>query len=189
MTVPQPGNGATEAGADETDRARRRVLWSLPTGLYLVGTASGDSWNLMTASWVVQVATAPPRVGVSVETGARTRVLAEGSGAFAVSLLDRSQRAVVRRFVKPVTDVERGPDGRPTALAGEPVTVVTGEVPVLAAAWAWLACRLTERLDLGSHHLLVGEVVAVGEPGTGGEPGRDGDGPLRMEDTRMHYGG
>lgn len=187
MTPGQPTARAAAAG--DGDRARRRVLWALPTGLYLVGTAAEDRWNLMTASWVVQVATAPPRLAVSVEAGALTLELAECSGAFAVSLLERSQRAVVRRFVKPVTDVARGPDGRPEALAGEPVAVVAGEVPVLAAAWAWLACRLTDRLDLGSHHLLVGEVVGVGAPGEhGGEPD-DAGGPLRMEDTRMHYGG
>lgn len=184
-----PGRTTGEAdAADGGDRVRRRVLWALPTGLYLVGTAAGDRWNLMTASWVVQVAMAPPRLAVSVEAGALTLELAGRSGAFAVSLLERSQRAVVRRFVKPVTDAERGPDGRPSALAGEPVAVVAGEVPVLAAAWAWLACRVTDRLDLGSHHLLVGEVVGVGAPGEGGKAAA-GDGPLRMEDTRMHYGG
>jgi 3-hydroxy-9,10-secoandrosta-1,3,5(10)-triene-9,17-dione monooxygenase reductase component len=185
MTPGRPTEGRAEAG--DGDRVRRRVLWALPTGLYLVGTAAGGRWNLMTASWVVQVATAPPRVAVSVETGAVTLDLAGRSGAFAVSLLERSQRSVVRRFVKPVTDVERGLDGLPVSLAGEPVAVVAGEVPVLAAAWAWLACQLTDRLDLGSHHVLVGEVVDVGAPGEGGE-GETGS-PLRMEDTRMHYGG
>lgn len=185
MTPGRPD--AEPAEASDGDRVRRRVLWALPTGLYLVGTAAEDRWNLMTASWVVQAATAPPRLAVSVEAGALTLELAGRSGTFAVSLLGRSQRAVVRRFVKPVTDVARGTGGRPVALAGEPVAVVAGEVPVLAAAWAWLACRLTDRLDLGSHHLLVGEVVDVGAPGEGA--GDDDGGPLRMEDTRMHYGG
>ncbi len=160
----------------------------MPTGLYLVGTAADGRWNLMTASWVVQVATAPPRLAVSVEAGAVTLELAGRSERFAVSLLERSQRAVVRRFAKPVSEVEVGPDGTPTALAGEPVVVVTGDVPVLAGAWAWLACRVTDRLDLGSHHLLVGDVVAVGAP-TEAPGATEAGAPLRMEDTRMHYGG
>ena len=48
---------------------------------------------------------------------------------------------------------------------------------------AWLDCEVRHRLDLGSHLLFVGEVVAVGGP--------DGAMPpvLRMEDTRMNYGG
>lgn len=189
MTPALPrGPEGPEDEAEQTQRVRRRVLWAMPTGLYLVGTAADGRWNLMTASWVVQVATAPPRLAVSVEAGAVTLELAGRSERFAVSLLERSQRAVVRRFAKPVSEVEVGPDGTPTALAGEPVVVVTGDVPVLAGAWAWLACRVTDRLDLGSHHLLVGDVVAVGAP-TEAPGATEAGAPLRMEDTRMHYGG
>jgi flavin reductase (DIM6/NTAB) family NADH-FMN oxidoreductase RutF len=42
----------------------------MPTGLYLVGSRSGDEANPMTANWVMQVATAPVLVAVSIEAGA-----------------------------------------------------------------------------------------------------------------------
>ena len=35
---------------DEYDRLRRRVLWSMPTGLFVVGSRAGDRRNLMTAT-------------------------------------------------------------------------------------------------------------------------------------------
>ena len=57
---------------DDYDRLRRRVLWSLPTGLFVVGSRAGDRRNLMTANWVMQVATAPKLVAVAVERGSVT---------------------------------------------------------------------------------------------------------------------
>ena len=61
---------------DDYDRLRRRVLWSLPTGLFVVGsTAEIDGarrHNLMTANLVVQVATRPKLVAVALETEALT---------------------------------------------------------------------------------------------------------------------
>ena len=103
---------------DAYDRARRRVLWSFPTGLFVVGS-----------------------------TG----------------VLD---------------------DGRPVAMAGEQVRTATTGAPILAGALAWVDCRLHSADELGSHTLFVGEVVDVGGP-----PGDDAAPVLRMEDTRMSYGG
>ena len=69
--------------------------------------------------------------------------------------------------------------------------------PILDVAAAWLDCEVRHTLALGSHSWFVGEVVDVGavQPGMTGEAtatvtNDDGDdGILRMEDTRMNYGG
>ena len=172
---------ADATDADELDRHRRRVLWALPTGLYLIGSRHGDEVNLMTANLVVQVALEPKLVGVALEHESVTARLAAAGGGFTVSLLSREDRDVVRRFVKPVTDVERAPDGAVLALSGRPVTEVGPDrLPVLASAVGYLDCRLSAAVPLGSHTFCIGEVRAVG-----GEPSE----VLRMEDTRMHYGG
>ncbi|MGO9854801.1 MAG: flavin reductase family protein [Acidimicrobiales bacterium] len=166
---------------DELDRHRRRVLWALPTGLYLIGSRNGDEINLMTANLVVQVCLEPKLVGVALERDSVTAGLVAAGGAFSISLLRREDRDVVRRFVKPVTEVERDPDGAVLALSGHPVTLVgPHRLPVLTSAAGHLVCRLTRAEPLGSHTLCIGEVTEVG-----GEP----DDVLRMEDTRMHYGG
>ncbi len=66
-------------------------------------------------------------------------------------------------------------------MAGRAVTEVgPNRVPILASALGYLACTLTQSEPLGSHTLCIGQVTAVG-----GEP----TDVLRMEDTRMHYGG
>ena len=89
---------------------------------------------------------------------------------------------MVRRFVKPVTEVERGPDGAVLALSGHPVTEVGPDrLPgARRPPWATSPARVTSAEELGSHTLCIGEVIEVG-----GEPAE----VLRMEDTRMHYGG
>lgn len=173
---------------DELDRLRRRVLWSMPTGLYVVGSRAEIDGavhvNLMTANLVMQVSLAPKLVAVAVEAEARTCALVTLGGCFAVSLLRRADRSVVRRFVKPVSDVDLGADGKPSVMAGEPVMAMATGAPVLVRAPAWVDCEVRHRLELGSHVLFVGEVVAVDGP-----PADVEWEVLRMEDTRMNYGG
>lgn len=164
--------------AAEYDRTRRRVLWSLPTGLYVVGSRAGERRNLMTLSLAVQLSTDPKLVGVAVESGAVTHGLISEGRAFALSLMAREDRVLVRRFVKPCEwDAAAG------TLNGEPVHERATASPVLDRAVAFLDCRLERRVDLGAHSLFVGEVVEAGFL-------RPEDTPvLRMEDTRMSYGG
>jgi flavin reductase (DIM6/NTAB) family NADH-FMN oxidoreductase RutF len=180
------GTGAGEEGAgDIDDRLRRRVLWAMPTGLYVIGSRSGDRYNLMTANLCVQVSVEPKLVGVAIDVTALTARLVSEGQCFSVNLLAREDRALVRRFVKPVpeSEVTAGPDGAAVAVAGEAVLVARTGAPILARAEAWLDCALHQRVALGSHDLFIGEVAAVGGP--------PGDLPpvLRMEDTRMNYGG
>lgn len=194
--------GPVPAGRDPEafDRLRRRVLWTMPTGLFVVGSRAGDRSNLMTANWVMQVATVPKLVAVSVETGAVTRRLIEEGRGFSVSLLAREDRAVVRRFVKPVRDTARDATGAAISMQGQPVREVGEGWPVLASAVGWLACALrttcawdqvsaTPPPGGPSHVLFVGEVVDAGERDEEGVSDREGPEVLRMEDTRMSYGG
>lgn len=163
---------------DEFDRRRRRAMWSMPSGLYLLGSRAGDESNLMTINWVTQVASDPKLVGAGVETGAVTHRLVSEGGAFTVCILQRSDRAVVRKFARPA---ERDP--ATGALNGFDVFTARTGAPVFAGAAAWLDCEVRHRLDLGSHTFFVGEVVDCGAPAAGDTE------VLRMEDTKMNYGG
>jgi flavin reductase (DIM6/NTAB) family NADH-FMN oxidoreductase RutF len=161
----------------------------LPTGLFVIGSGAeidGERrCNLMTATLVMQVATDPKLVAVSIDADAVTHDLVSVGGRFSVCLVAREDRAVVRRFVKPVdpTSVTVDAAGRVTAMAGEPVFEAATGAPILRRSPAWLDCAVRHHLDFPSHTLFVGEVMDVGGP--------DGDVPdvLRREDTRMNYGG
>ena len=176
------------------DDTARRILWSLPTGLYLlgsVGEVGRGPWNLMTTSLVTQVATSPRLIGLSIEADSVTAGLISSSGVAALSILDRSDKAVVRRFVKPVADAELGADGR-AMLAGEEVRLLDGGgPPVHSRAGAWLGLEVRESLPLGSHVLVVAAPVTWGatEEFLAGRASERLFDVLRMEDTKMSYGG
>src|SRR5438093_9360062 len=87
---------------EEYDKLRRRVLWKMPSGLFAIGSRVGDRRNMMTANWVSQVSFDPKLVAVSVEHDALTHELISEGRAFSVNVLDREDRAIVRKFTKPV---------------------------------------------------------------------------------------
>ena len=172
--------GPFPAGADPDtyDRARRRILWAMPSGLYVLGSAAGGRRNLMTLNWAAQVAMKPKMLAVSVEVQALTHGLVREGGSFSLNILSRDDRPIVRKFVKPVDDT-----GEPGELGGfEVKTAATGS-PILAKALAWLDCEVRQEVPFESHTVFLGEVVDCG-----GEPADDAE-VLRMEDTRMSYGG
>jgi flavin reductase (DIM6/NTAB) family NADH-FMN oxidoreductase RutF len=176
---PYPPGVETNDQQDEYDRLRRRVLWKMPSGLYVVGSTDGaERRNGMTINWVTQLSFDPKLVGVSVEQTAVTHELIEAGGCFALSIVDREDRAIVRKFTKPVEVDLAG-----STLNGFPfVERVTG-APILAQAVAYLDCAVRERMTVGHHTLFVGEVVDTAFL-------KDEDTEiLRMEDTRMNYGG
>ncbi|MHB1534262.1 MAG: flavin reductase family protein [Acidimicrobiales bacterium] len=187
MSVAHRIVGPIPAGADPEayDRLRRRVLWLMPSGLYLLGSASRGQRNLMTLNWATQVAVEPKLVAVSVEKSAVTHRLVSEGGVFSLSLLRREDRGIVRRFAKPATD-----EGE--TLSGVPVRSGRTGAPILEAALAWLDCQVRETVGATSHSLFIGEVVDCGqadEVAAGDSTAASGSEILRMEDTRMSYGG
>jgi flavin reductase (DIM6/NTAB) family NADH-FMN oxidoreductase RutF len=168
------------ADPDEYDRLRRRVLWKMPSGLYVVGsTDRGDRRNAMTLNFATQLSFDPKWIGIGVEREAFTHELISAAGVFTLCLVDREDRAIVRKFTKPVeTDlVARTLNG--FEYFDGPVT----GAPVLAQAVAYVECEVRQAPEIGGHTLFLGEVVNAAFL-------KDEETPvLRMEDTRMNYGG
>jgi len=166
------------ADPEEYDRLRRRVLWTMPSGLYIVGSRAGERRNGMTCNWVTQLGFDPKLLGVSVEKDAVTHELVSEGGAFALSIVDREDRAIVRKFTKPVeVDLEA------RTLNGFPFHDGSTGAPILDQAVAYADCEVRSTVDVGSHTLFVGEVVDAAFQKEEETP------VLRMEDTRMNYGG
>ncbi len=163
---------------EEYDRRRRRVMWTLPSGLYVVGSRDGERRNGMTLNLCTQVAFEPKLMGVAVEQEAFTHELISAGGVFSVNVLDREDRAVVRKFTKPVeVDVEA------RTLNGFPFHDGRTGAPILDQAVAYLDCELRQEVEVGNHTLFIGEIVDAGFQKAEDTP------VLRMEDTRMNYGG
>jgi flavin reductase (DIM6/NTAB) family NADH-FMN oxidoreductase RutF len=168
-----------EVDREEYDKLRRRVLWKMPSGLYIVGSTDGNERrNGMTLNWTTQLGFDPKLLGIAVEHEAFTHELITAGGVFSLNLLDREDRAIVRKFTKPVEV-----DLAAKTLNDFPYHDGTTGAPIVDQAVAYLDCKVRQSVDTGSHTLFIGEIVDCGFQ-------KDEDTPvLRMEDTRMNYGG
>ena len=168
------------ADPDEYDRLRRRVLWKMPSGLYVVGsTDQAQRRNGMTLNWATQVSFDPKWIGVGVERESLTHALIDAGGVFSLCIIDREDRAIVRKFTKQV-EVDLGARTlNGFAYIDGPATAA----PVLAQSVAYVECEVRQPVAVGDHTLFLGEVVNAAFL-------KDEETEvLRMEDTRMNYGG
>ncbi len=166
------------ADPEEYDKLRRRVLWTMPYGLYVVGSRAGERRNAMTLNWATQLSFDPKLVGIAVETAALTCDLIREGGVFTLCVISREDRAIVRKFTKPV-DV----DTEARTLNGFAYHDGRTGAPVLDQAVAFVDCEVRQEVRTGTHVLFIGEVVDAGFQGP------EDVAVLRMEDTRMCYGG
>lgn len=153
-----------------------QVTWMIPNALALIGSRSGDEWNAMTASWITQVSMEPVSIAVSIDRTALTHRLVDESGVFSVNLWSPEDTRVFVKFSKPATR-----EGM--HLNGHPFREGVSGVPIFDAAVAWVEARVVAKVDVGSHTVFIGEVVAVGK-----DPDYTGR-AASMADTRMKYGG
>ena len=152
-----------------------KVTWKIPNALALIGSASGDEWNAMTASWVTQLSMEPVLIGVGIDNNAVTHRLVTEGGSFSVNLWSPDDTRVFVKFSKPATRDGNTLNGRLTRIA------VTG-APIFDEALAWMDCEVRRAIDFGTHTLFVGEIVGAGI--------NDADQrAAAISDTRMKYGG
>ncbi len=163
---------------EEYDKLRRRVMWTMPTGLYVIGSRAGERRNAMTLNWATQVSSDPKLLAIGVEKEAFTHELIAEGRVFSLNIVDREDRSIVRKFTKPVEV-----DMAAHTLNGFPFHDGPSGAPILDQSVAWVDCRVHSTVDLGDHTLFVGEVVDAGFQKPEDTP------VLRMEDTRMNYGG
>lgn len=173
-----PRVGDDHDARDEYDRLRRRVLWSLPYGLYIVGSIHDGRRNGMTLNWATQVAFDPKLVGIGVEHEALTHELIRDGGVFSLCTVAREDRAIIRKFTKPVDD-----DRTAMTLNGFAYHDGVTGAPVLDQAPAYVDCEVRQAVETGGHTFFIGEVVDAGFQAD------EETEVLRMEDTRMNYGG
>ena len=171
--------GESEDAQVEYDKLRRRVLWTMPYGLYALGSRAGERRNLMTINWVTQVSFEPKLIGVGIEKPALTHELVTEGGVFSLNTIAQEDRAIVRKFTKPCEW-----DAAASTLNGFAIHDAATGAPILDQAPAYLDCEVRQSVDVGGHTFFIGEVVDAGF-----QVEDEATPVLRMEDTRMNYGG
>ena len=163
--------------SDLSPEVVNQVTWKIPNALALVGARSGDTWNGMTTSWITQLSMEPVLVGIGVDNKAVTHRLISESGVFTVNLWSPEDTRVFVKFSKPARKEGMTLNDRPIREG------VTG-APVFDDAIAWFEWEVRRSLDLGTHTLFIGEIVAAGV-----DPERADERAAAISDTRMKYGG
>lgn len=172
-TLGFPASLCEKDGMD--DELINKVTWKIPNVLALIGSASGEEWNAMTASWITQLSMEPVLIGVGIDNKAVTHRLVTEGGSFAVNLWSPEDTRVFVKFSKPATR-----DGN--TLNDRPVRTATTGAPIFEDALAWMDCEVRHAIDFGTHTLFVGEIVDAGI-------NDDEQRASAMSDTRMKYGG
>jgi flavin reductase (DIM6/NTAB) family NADH-FMN oxidoreductase RutF len=132
---------------------RKTALRMIPYGIYVM-TAKGADGHLTaaTVNWVTQTAFAPPLVAVGVKTDSGGYAAIQESRAFALNMLGKGQQGAAFTFFKPA-EVDGG------KISGEPFHAGDNGAPILDNAIAAVECKVVEIVELGDHHVVVGEVT------------------------------
>ena len=130
------------------------ALYNLSYGLFVISTRESDKDNGCLANTCFQVAEDPNKLAISMQKGNLTREMIEKSGVFNVSVLTESVPfETARNF-----GMQSGRDA--DKFAGYAVERShNGVVYLTEHTNAMFSCKVLDKIDLGSHILMVGQVT------------------------------
>jgi flavin reductase (DIM6/NTAB) family NADH-FMN oxidoreductase RutF/rubredoxin len=124
-------------------------------GLFLVSASHEDTKSGYVANTVFQVTAQPPKFAISCNKDNFTAEIIRKSGAFAFSVLaENASTGLIGDFgyrSSRETDKYKGVN----YFIGE-----TGSPIITDSCVAWFECRINDTVDVGSHLLFIGEVIA-----------------------------
>ena len=138
----------------------RRSMRAWTSGVAIVTASHAGERHGMTVSSFTSIALEPPLIIVSLQTVSRTHELVAQSNAFGVTILAEGQQEISDRFAGRMPDTE-------DRLAGlETETLVTG-APFIKGGLAYLDCRVSQTIEVGTNTLYLAEVVSARGDGEG----------------------
>ena len=114
--------------------------------------------NIVTVAWAGTVNSAPPMVSVSLRKERLSHGIIKESGEFVVNLVDEPRcKALDYCGVKSGRDVDKFAECGLTPMPA----LSMAHAPAIAECPAYLACKVRQVIELGSHDLFLGEVTGV----------------------------
>lgn len=138
---------------DEIKEGFRHAMRRLATTIALITSGEGESWTGMAATAVMSVCAEPPTLLTAVNRSASIHPVMTGASHFCVNLLAERHKDMVGIFSGQTKGLARFETG---GWAAGPQGL-----PLLEDALASLVCRTTQRIDVGTHTLFIGEVEHV----------------------------
>lgn len=149
-----------------TSEDLRQAMRRWATGVTVVTAAHNGILHGMTVNSFTSVSLEPPLLLVSLERTTRTRQLVLDSAHFAVNVLSESQMEISDRFAGRIPDLE-------DRLSGLEYSIMESGAPLLAGTLASFDCRVSAVIEMATHTLVIGQVIAVQAPDLqpeGGQP-------------------
>ena len=132
------------------------MLYPLPAVLVSVADRDGKA-NLFTVAWTGTVCSDPPMVSISVRPERYSYHMIEETGEFVINLTTESlAHATDYCGVRSGRDIDKWEKMKLTQVQGQYV-----QVTMVAESPVNLECRVTQKLELGTHHMFLAKVLAV----------------------------
>ncbi len=128
------------------------AIGRIPSGLFILTTRQGDRETGMLASWIQQCSFDPPQVSAAFAKERWTLDWLTEGAAFSINVLPEGEKKLIAHFGKGFDPEEAAFEGLKLHREGE-------AAPILAAAHAYLDCRVANRFEVGDHVLVIGRVV------------------------------
>ena len=141
-------------------------------------TAADAKPNIITIAWVGTVNSDPPMVSISVQKRRYSYDMIDRSGEFVVNLVGTKQcKAMDYCGVKSGRDTDKWADCGYTPVKVEGLEYA----PAIAECPGYLACKVRQTIELGSHVMFIGEVMSCGVQ----EELFDADGSMHLERAEL----
>lgn len=132
------------------------MLYPLPAVLVSVADRAGNT-NLFTVAWTGTVCSDPPMVSISVRPERYSYHMIEETGEFVINLTTEALvYATDYCGVKSGRDVDKWKEMHLTPVPAQHV-----RAPMVQESPVSMECRVTKKLELGSHDMFLAEVLAV----------------------------
>lgn len=132
------------------------MVYPAPAALVTCGSAPAD-WNMLTVAWTGTICTNPAMLYISVRPERFSYPLIIANMEFTLNLTSESMaRATDWAGVRSGKDVDKWKETGLTPIKGEMV-----QSPTIAESPLSIECRVKEILRLGSHDMMIAEVLCV----------------------------
>jgi flavin reductase (DIM6/NTAB) family NADH-FMN oxidoreductase RutF len=152
-----PGGGHAQSGEEAWRPA------GLASGVSIVTAGSGDTVHGATVSAFSVISRETPVATITLRSTSFLLDLIHAHGCFVINVLAGDQAELARHFSSRRRAVGRA------QFEGVPLAAGREGVPILAGTVCWLRCRPGNRIPVGDHELVLGDIVQW-RRGAGTEP-------------------
>ena len=132
------------------------MLYPLPAVMVSCGTKSED-YNIITVSWTGTINTDPPMVSISIRKERHSFKIIKEAGEFVINLTtEEIVKAADWCGVKSGRDFDKFKEMKLTAVSASKI-----KTPLIAESPVNIECKVSQIIELGTHHMFLAKVVAV----------------------------